>query len=323
MRINSCTNKRKVIRIGVVTRPVNVETLLNTAAAPPPPPPLPPSNPRAAELEKAILDQFDALHSIDFFPKKKLELKLLNDEFDNLERTRDDVGYIDGMVCFSPSSVSKCPRELYFKAMRAPKDTTTAYPFQRRQMRNGTAVHRATQRDLIYSEVLLPDPAFRVERTPEGKYAWEQNIATIKNVEHKGAKFQLYGMMDGILDYRDGSRIGFEFKTKSTTIAAVGTFKMRGAMPSHFLQCTAYSILFGPNEYLIVYESLAKDSWAKGAEAKPDMRAFYIHVGDEDRERLLDFLADTARAFYAKVPPDVDREKCLFCPYKTACGGTA
>lgn len=301
-------------------RPVDVDKLFKEKA---PPPPLPPTSPRAAELEDAILAQFDALHSLDFYPKKKLELRLLNDEFDNLERTRDDVGYVDGLICFSPSSVSKCPRELYYKAKRAPKDAVTAYPFQRRQMRNGTAVHRATQRDLIYSEVLLPDPAFTVERTAEGKYAWEQNIANIKTIKHNGVTFQLYGMMDGVLNYRDGARIGFEFKTKSTTIASVGTYKMRGAMPSHRLQCTAYSVLFGPDEYLIVYESLAKDGWTKGAEAKPDMRAFYIKVEDTDRDGLLDFLADTAKHFYAGKLPDADREKCLFCPYKTLCEAAA
>lgn len=300
---------------------VDVDSLLKGSKAPPP---LPPSNTRAVELETAILAQFDALHSIDFFPKKRLELRLLQDEFDNLEKTRDDVGYIDGLICFSPSSVSKCPRELFFKAKRAPKDAQTAFPFQRRQMRNGTAVHRATQRDLIYSEVLLPDPAFTVARTPAGKYAWEQNIATIRTITQKGVTFQLYGMMDGQLIFqRDGSTVGFEFKTKSTTIASVGNYKMREAMPSHKYQCTAYSLLFGMDEFLIVYESVAKDSWMKGADAKPDMRAFYIKVTDADRAALLDFLADTARKFYAGELPGADRDKCLFCVYKTQCGGVA
>ena len=304
--------------------PVDVDALLKAPRGKAPPPQLPMKSPRAEELEGAILSQIDALHSLDFYPKKAVELRLLQDEFDNLERTRDDVGYEKGLICFSPSSVSKCPRELFFKAKRAKKDDTTAYPFQRRQMRNGTAVHRATQRDLVYSEFLLKEPAFMVDRTPEGKYAWEQNIATIKTITHNGVTFQMYGMMDGKLVYvKDGSKVGLEFKTKSTTIASVGTFKMREAMPSHKLQCTAYSVLFGLSEYLIVYESLAKDSWNKGADAKPDMRAFYIEVTEADRVALLDFLADTARSFYAGELPHGDGEKCLFCPYKTLCGGAA
>lgn len=312
-----------MLAIGLITKPADVDALLKGPRVGKAPPPLLPSNPRAVELETAILKQIDALHSLDFYPKKYIEYKLLQDELDNLEKTRDDVGYEKGLICFSPSSVSKCPRELFFKAKRMQKDDVTAFPFQRRQMRNGTAVHRATQRDLVYSEVLLSDPDFTVARTPAGRYAWEQNIAIIKTITHNGVTFQLYGMMDGLLDYRDGSRIGFEFKTKSTTIASVGTFKMREAMPSHKLQCTAYSILFGPDEYLIVYESLAKDSWAKGAEAKPDMRAFYVNVEEADRVALLDFLADTARKFYAGEVPDADRDKCMFCVYKTACGGVA
>ena len=131
-------------------------------------------------------------------------------------------------------------------------------------------------------------------------------------------------MMDGQLIYLpDMSKLVFEFKTKSTTIASVGTYKMREAMPSHKFQCTAYSLIFGMDEFLIVYESVAKDSWTKGAEAKPDMRAFYIKVTDADREALLDFLAETARKFYAGELPEADREKCLFCVYKAQCGGVA
>ena len=303
-------------------KPLDVDAFLKAPRGKAPPPQLPAKSPRAEELEAAILAQIDALHSMDFYPKKAVELRLLQDEFDNLEKTRDDVGYEKGLICFSPSSVSKCPRELFYKAKRAAKDETTAYPFQRRQMRNGTAVHRATQRDLVYSEILLPHPSFTVDRTPDGKYAWEQNIATIKTITHNGVTFQVYGMMDGKLVYvKDGSRIGFEFKTKSTTIASVGTFKLREAMPSHKLQCTAYSVIFGLSEYLIVYESLAKDSWMKGPEAKPDMRAFHIEVTEADKTGLLDFLADTARKFYAGELPAGDAEKCIFCPYKTLCGG--
>ena len=72
-----------------------------------------------------------------------------------------------------------------------------------------------------------------------------------------------------------------------------------------------------------MYESLAKDSWTKGEDARPDMRAFYINVEDTDRVALLDFLADTAQRFYAGKLPEADREKCLFCPYKTTCEAAA
>jgi CRISPR/Cas system-associated exonuclease Cas4 (RecB family) len=49
------------------------------------------------------------------------------------------------------------------------------------------------------------------------------------------------------------------------------------------------------------------------------MRAFLITAKDADRESLFDYLADTARDFYADKLPEADRDKCIFCPYKTTC----
>ncbi|MFT4413234.1 hypothetical protein ACLM5H_05160 [Fredinandcohnia humi] len=277
------------------------------------------ANSRGDDLSKAILSHFDAIHSKDTPLDFEIEKLLIRDELKALENDKSNLHFDNNLITFSPSSASKCERELFYKAVNEVKDEQPFFPYQRRWTRNGTAVHSATQRDLLYAEKYLESPAFKVVRMEDGTPAWEKNIRNVKQFEHNGISFQIYGMMDGLLKFVDYSTIGFEFKTKSTTIGAVGSYKMKDAQDSHKQQCIAYSLLFGINEFLIVYESLAKDGWTKGAEAKPDMRAFYVKVTEEDKQQLLDKFARVAGMYYAQVRPQPDTSKCLFCPYKTTC----
>ena len=271
-------------------------------------------------VTKDILQHFDNLHALDLPVDHEIERMLLQDELLAIGQGKSGVSFGKGLVSFSPSSASKCERELFYKASLVGKDPMSFYPYQRRWMRNGTAVHAAVQKDLLYAEKYVKNPKFLVARTPEGRPAWEKNIRKSKKFIHNRVNFQLHGMMDGILLYQPTSRrMGFEFKTKSTTISAVGSYKLKGPQASHREQCTAYSLLFDLEEFLIVYESLAKDSWMKGEEAKPDMRAFHVTVTDKDREALLDKFAVVAKYFYECKMPGADLSKCIFCTYKTRC----
>ncbi|MCW2279251.1 PD-(D/E)XK nuclease family protein [Heliophilum fasciatum] len=277
---------------------------------------------RGRELTTAILDHFDAIHSIDVDLDIEIERYFLQNELNGLDPNRRDVHFQPGVSIFSPSSAYKCERELYYKAIRLPKSMEDRFPYQRRWARNGTAVHTAVQRDLLYAEKYLTHPRFKVRRLSDGSPAWERNVRQVRLID-SNVPFQIFGMMDGILTYWDGSSIGLEFKTKSTTIATVGTYCMKDAQEDHKLQCIAYSLLFDLDEFLIVYESLAKDSWTKGANAKPDMRAFYLHVTDDDRSQLIDKFARIASMVKARKIPPADSTKCIFCPYKPSCQSNA
>ncbi|MBC9786505.1 hypothetical protein H1S01_18790 [Heliobacterium chlorum] len=278
-------------------------------------------NSRGTELTKAILRHFDAIHFIEVKQDREIDRLFLEDELHGVNSDSSELGFEDGVITFSPSSAYKCERELYFKVKHVEASFVDRFPYQRRWARNGTAVHGAMQKDLLYAEKHLDKPRFTVVRTKDGnRPAWEKNIRRVKQFAHNGQRFQLYGMMDGVLQYQpDGSKIGLEFKTKSTTLGVIGEYKMKDAQADHKEQCVAYSLLFGLDEFLIVYESLAKDGWTKGAEAKPDMRAFYMKVSDEDRNRLLDKFADVAGMCYTNELPRAMVEKCFFCLYKPHC----
>lgn len=272
---------------------------------------------RGRELSGALYNQFNQLHSMDFFDNKEIELMLL-------KQRENEVGLIGikqdrpSPYIFSPSGASKCERELFYKFMGESK-REEKYPYQRRWTRNASAVHEAVQRDLLYSEKLLKEPSFVVKRMDNGLPAWESNLKTYKEFIHNGVSFLILGMMDGILTYKDGSDIGFEFKTKSNSIGQVGNYKMKDIADPHKEQCIAYSLLFGLNEFLLMYESVAKDGWTKNAEAKVDVRTFYYKVTDEDKTMLLNKFASVVQAAKDQELPIGRTEKCLFCPYKHIC----
>lgn len=275
---------------------------------------------RGQRLAGALYNQMNDLHSVDFYSNYEIESLLLKQKEHDLDKMKNFERLPEGLISFSPSSASACGRGLVFKANKEEKDEVIRYPYQRRWTRNSSAVHEAVQRDLLYCEKVLKNPIFTVERLESGLPAWEQNIKTAKVIEHNGVKFVLNGMCDGILNYTpDGSKVLFEFKTKSTTIGTVGTYKLKGVQEEHRIQAVAYSILFGVDEVVFMYESVAKDGWTKGAEAKVDFRTFYVKITEEDRKNLLDRLSEIASDYYANKLPEKESEKCFFCVYKEAC----
>ena len=276
---------------------------------------------RGQRLAGGLFHQINALHSIDFFPDYGIEKLLLDQKEKELQAIKSYPNLPKDLIHFTPSGASKCARELYYKANKMPKDEVLKFPYQRRWTRNASAVHEAVQRDLLYCEKhLTADKMFTVKRLENGLPAWEQNIKTAKVIEHNGVKFLLYGMCDGVLEYvPDGSPVLFEFKTKSTTIGAVGSYKLKEPAEEHRTQSTAYSIMFGIDEVLFMYESLAKDGWMKGEEAKPDFRTFYHKITAEDKKQLLDRFSMIAKSFYENELPPKEESKCLFCQYKTIC----
>ncbi|WP_205439447.1 hypothetical protein [Halobacillus ihumii] len=280
---------------------------------------------RGEELTKAMKQHFQKFHSMDEIFDKDIEIQILEEELEALKNPKKP--NFQRLPTFSPSSASKCERELFYKLKKEDKDEQVMHPFQRRWVRNGSAIHAAVQKDLLYAEEHLQNPKFKVERMEDGSPAWEHNIKDVKPFNYKGVDFQVFGMMDGILEYTpDGSKIGFEFKTKSTTIGAIGDFKMKDIQQGHKEQAVAYSLLFDVDEFIFVYESLAKDSWLKQEDAKHDMRYFYYKPTKKEKQAFLAKCAFVAKSKHKdKLPEGRFPEKCLFCPFKTICeqdGGT-
>jgi hypothetical protein len=275
-----------------------------------------PTSPRGKELAVALFNQFNVFNGRDTRPNKVVEEILLRQH--QMEYSLIGVkSPRPATYIFSPSGASKCSRELYYKALKT-KTVDDKQPYHRRWTRNSTAVHEVVQKDLLSMSILLKDPAFTVKMVNDLP-AWEQNLKTFVEVNHNGVNFAVLGMMDGVLNYKDGSEIGFEFKTKTNSIAQIGDYKMKQPAPYHKEQCVAYSILFGMTEFILMYESVVKDGWMKGELAKMDIRTFYFEATEEAKNKLLDKFANVVKAVEAREMPPMEEDKCLFCSYKHLC----
>ena len=115
-------------------------------------------------------------------------------------------------------------------------------------------------------------------------------------------------LCDGIIKYHNHYYI-LEIKTENSN----KFFMRKGVDPSHYHQATAYSIAFGINEVIFLYE--CRDNC--------DKKAFMFNVTDEMKQELIGYIEE-CDGFVRKLktPPksiDVPRKICTYCQYKTRC----
>lgn len=272
-------------------------------------------------LARAFYQQVQDYHAVQWQPTiKSVEKILLEQHKHDYKLINSKPTYPLDLPKFNPSGASKCDYELYMK-IRESVPPLDLQPYHTRWTRNATAVHEATQKDLLYMGKVLDHPRFKVKMTEDGLPCWERNILKWEKFCHKGQEFIINGMMDGMLvDQATGETIGFEFKTKSTTIATVGTYKMKDVQEGHKMQAIVYSCLFFGDPYeertdtvIFMYESLAKDGWTKGIEAREDFRTFQVAITREMRMEILDKFARVSA--YTERPEHVNCDS-FFCPFK-------
>lgn len=273
------------------------------------------TNPKGEVFARDLYNQFQELHSLNYWDDKEVETLLLKQKEFEVSRIGTRPTYPRNLVKFNPSGASKTVMDLYLQA-KGYEEKVERYPYHKRWTRNSTAVHDATQRDLLYSEKLCKDPKFRVARTKEGLPAWEDAVLRWVEIEHKGKKFILNGKMDGILKHiPTDTLVGFELKTKTNSVGQVGFYRLKEPADYHVEQCTAYYLLTGIRDYVITYEGVAKSQWHLGADAKPDLRTFYVYITDEMIEALLDKWAYVVECVENDTPPE-EKELGFFSGYK-------
>lgn len=115
-------------------------------------------------------------------------------------------------------------------------------------------------------------------------------------------------LCDGIIKYK-GHYYILEIKTE----ASFKFNERKGVDPSHYHQAIAYSIAFGIDDVLFVYE--CRDNCSK--------KAFMYHVTDEMKQDLLGYIEECDSYIKKlKVPPipsDVAKKTCSYCSYKGRC----
>lgn len=287
---------------------------------------------RGDELARDFLHMLNTWHSVPEPYDAKLEAYILRCKSDIL---LSPVGQKeDSKQYFTPSSANSCPRELYHRLRGDRRDDFPILPHQGRWQRMGTAYGDTVQRDLLYihkhyARKTGKKPSFiplyrELELSGEVKKVpfWEEFAQKTMTVKHKGFDINIQGKPDGILKYKDGTVVGLEVKSKQTSYNRTSEYSMREPEESHKRQVAAYSLLYGVDEFIIHYGNLSKKSWNMSDEEYnkyPDVRAFYVKVGEEDVKKLLDYFAYIVKAVKENNPPKIDPDKWTFNRYKTAC----
>lgn len=287
---------------------------------------------RGDELTRDFLQMLDEWHSKPEVKDYKLEAYLLQRESEILlspiGMKEEDKNY------FTPSSANSCPRELFHRLRGDKRDEFDIQPHQGRWKRMGTAFGKMIQRDLLYIHKYYEKktgkkPPFtpwynnlflggEMRRVPY----WEEFAKRSLTLKYKGTEINIQGQPDGILSYKDGSLIGLEIKSKQTSYNRTSEYAMREPDESHKRQVVAYSILYGVEEFIILYGNLAKKAWNMSEEEYfryPDLRAFYVRVAEEDKKKMLDYFVSIINAVKDNKPPKIDPDKWTFNNYKTAC----
>lgn len=233
---------------------------------------------------------------------------------------------------FSPSSANACPRMLYMKAKRAPKDGFDKQPHQTRWQQIGTLIGDMVQRDILamernYEKKRGKPLPFKFERNGDGTPVFEDFAKKNALVEHNGKRFYLYGTCDGILEYADEDtgeilRVGLEIKSKQTTAAKTSEYSMRKPEEKHVKQCVAYSHMYDVDFYVLLYVNASKKSWVYDDDQyanNPDIRAFGVYITDDDRKELFDYLAQVQASIDDGKPMPLDLDNWTFNGFKRAC----
>lgn len=110
----------------------------------------------------------------------------------------------------------------------------------------------------------------------------------------------VWGTCDGILIHNAphsggemSTRIGFEVKSKQTTNASTGTYKMKTYEDKHRQQILTYALMYDLDYYFILYQNCSKKGWTQDEETKtkyPDVRVFGIYISPEDKRTHMEYL---------------------------------
>ena len=121
-------------------------------------------------------------------------------------------------------------------------------------------------------------------------------------------KLNMSFLCDGIIKYKNHYYI-LEIKTE----ASFKWMNRQGVDPSHYHQATAYSIAFGINEVIFLYEN--RDTC--------DKKCFMFNVTDEMKENLIGYIEECdgyiKRLIAPPKPSDVVKKTCSYCAYQSQC----
>lgn len=238
-----------------------------------------------------------------------IEKQFLNDLTASIEKAVANDGYIPSQT-YKPSSMH-CERQMVYQILGVqPNKSGTTYQLEG-ICESGTDRHIRIQEAIIkIKDVLGVD----CEYINVADFVKQRNLTDLEIKGQSGIETKLYNkkynmsfMCDGIIRYKKKYFI-FEFKTETSN----KFYKRTDVDSKHYNQATAYSLNFGIDDVLFVYEN--RDLL--------DKKAYIRHVTNEMKEELIgkiEYCDEYAKKLKAPPKPQLDKKICAYCSYKNSC----
>lgn len=214
---------------------------------------------------------------------------------------------------YKPSSMN-CTRQMTYQILGVdPENNGTTYQLEG-ICESGTDRHIRIQQAIEnMGEVLGIDCEYIDVET----FIKQRDLTDLEVVSKSGMETKLYHkklnmsfMCDGIIKYKSKYFI-FEFKTETSN----KFYRRTDVDESHYNQATSYSIAFGIDKVLFVYEN--RDTL--------DKKAYIRNVTDDMKQELIEKIEYCdSYAKKLKTPPkpqNLLKKTCAYCNYKRRCEG--
>lgn len=244
-----------------------------------------------------------------------IEQSFLNDLKRSIELT-DEKNARAGSKTYKPSGMN-CIRQSYYVITGAESDEANANYVSVGICESGTDRHERIQQaviDMWHNDIECEyiNVANFVRQRGLEEYL---DIVKEPDFSKKEYETKLYHkslnmsfLCDGIIKYMNHYYI-LEIKTENSN----KFYQRKDVDPSHYHQAIAYSIAFGIDDVIFIYE--CRDNC--------DKKAFMYHVTDDMKQGLIGYIEE-CDSYIAKmkVPPkpkDVAKKTCSYCHYKGRC----
>ena len=243
------------------------------------------------------------------------EQAFLNDLNRSIELT-DEKNRRAGSKTYKPSGMN-CIRQSYYVITGAEPDEANSNSTIIGICESGTDRHERIQSAVLSMKQNDMDCEYINVADFVRQRGLDEYLDIVKEPDFKKGEFEtkLYHkslnmsfLCDGIIKYK-GHYYILEIKTE----ASFKFNERKGVDPSHHHQATAYSIAFGIDDVIFLYE--CRDNCTK--------KTFLFHVTDEMKQELIGYIEECDSYIKKlKVPPipeNVSKKACSYCQYKSKC----
>lgn len=210
---------------------------------------------------------------------------------------------------YKPSSMV-CVRNMYYQRLGYELSANSTTPELEGILESGTDRHERIQKAIIEMKTNgFPCEYIDVESFVKSRQLEDIEIVSKQGIETKclNKKYSISFLTDGIIKYRNHYYV-LEIKTETSN----KNWRRQEPEDGHKTQATAYSLSFGIDDVIFLYEN--RDNCSK--------KAFLVHVTDEMKFDRVVGKIESCEDYIKRgiIPPKCENKKaCQYCNYLNQC----